>query len=263
MKAKLVLSLVLTTFVTQADTNIFPALTIGDKTYKNARISTVIGNEAVVLFDGGGKRIPLADLPAEIQSKYQPAAVDPAVAEKAEQRKQALAEQQAALARAAAWRGEPKRISIIQPLSYGYRVRIESDGVRDISISKLPQTYSKLFADIIRLDKQIASYSTDVKERMRLAKLAKANAASYVSGDAAYVAAETAKTERANKMMSDAQAMEDELTEMKEKRSQLLQQLQNNSSLMASQTATKYGSMEIWEYVGPAIDTEKLTKKSE
>jgi hypothetical protein len=57
-------------FAADSDTNTFPVLTIKGHSYTNARISSVSAAYAIVIFDGGGKRVPLADLPEGLQKRY-------------------------------------------------------------------------------------------------------------------------------------------------------------------------------------------------
>src|SRR5437868_3154298 len=47
----------------------FETLTIGQKTYTNCTLKTINAAQGIVLYPGGGSRISLADLPADVQSK--------------------------------------------------------------------------------------------------------------------------------------------------------------------------------------------------
>jgi outer membrane protein assembly factor BamB len=52
------------------DTNFFPVLSIRGENLTNATISSVHAAYVTILFDGGGKRVPLCDLPDFLQKRY-------------------------------------------------------------------------------------------------------------------------------------------------------------------------------------------------
>ena len=51
-------------------TNFFPLLCCGNRTYTNATIETVTPANITIFWDGGGERIPITNLPAELQTRY-------------------------------------------------------------------------------------------------------------------------------------------------------------------------------------------------
>lgn len=52
------------------DTNTFPVLAAKRGTFTNAAIRSVSGGYAIVIYDGGGQRIPISELPEAVQKRY-------------------------------------------------------------------------------------------------------------------------------------------------------------------------------------------------
>jgi hypothetical protein len=60
----------LTCQLATAQTNFFPFLCCSNRTYTNATIETVTPATVTVFWDGGGERIPITNLPPELQIRY-------------------------------------------------------------------------------------------------------------------------------------------------------------------------------------------------
>jgi hypothetical protein len=56
--------------VATAQTNFFPFLCCSNRTYTNATIETVTPATVTVFWDGGGERVPITNLPLELQIRY-------------------------------------------------------------------------------------------------------------------------------------------------------------------------------------------------
>jgi hypothetical protein len=52
------------------DTNTFAVLECKNESFTNARISSVTAAYAIIFYDGGGKKVPLSDLPQFLQERY-------------------------------------------------------------------------------------------------------------------------------------------------------------------------------------------------
>ena len=231
-----------------AETAVIPVLRVGDRDYTNARISSVVGGDAIVLFDGGGKRIPLGDLPADLQKQYTPAPLSPEQQKTADEQKQKIEEQRAALAKVAAWRGEPKRVSIrsVNP-SGTYGVSVEGEGSKEIRINNLPGSAAQFFNNA----KAIATQVETIEAEVKVAKRAYEDLPISYSGSPAFVAAMDAKIQAAKDKL---RAAEDRLEALERQQRSLLQTRKDATEVMARKTAQVYGRWEIWEYYGPALE---------
>ncbi|HEV7923967.1 MAG TPA: hypothetical protein VGR14_01335, partial [Verrucomicrobiae bacterium] len=60
-----------------SNTNIIPTLTIDGQTFTNVELGTVTGARVAILYDGGGQRVAISNLPPNLQARlhYDPAAV--------------------------------------------------------------------------------------------------------------------------------------------------------------------------------------------
>jgi hypothetical protein len=249
-----------------ADTNVFPLLTIGDRTYTNARISSVTATDAIVIFDGGGTKVPLTNLPPDLQRKfpYDAEKAGKFFAEKkgkAETTQKQLAAQQAALQEVSKWRGEPKRMRVLKRIgSLGmenYSVETEDEGERTVIIN-LPSEIEKHLSDISILEATITTASERHKINSKAAEKASALAPTSAGGSPQYVAAAMAQRDRANLMVLQAKEEGERLETMKEKLSELHNQSKKKTAFMASKTAKQYAGFEIWEYVGKISEKKTI-----
>jgi len=232
-----------------------PSLVVGEKTFRNVKISTVRGSDVFIIHDGGGTRVPISDLPAEIQEKYnlapeKPKELSAEEKAKAAELKKKADEQRAAMAKAASWRGEPVNAFIQQVKTSGYIVTIEGEGTREIRINGLPKTAAQFYIDLKALDDQIPG----AERRLKEAERALAMIPTSMTGTPEAVAAWQYRRNAATKVVHDA---EDAFEELLNKRKQLLSERAQKTGCSIRQTAMKYGSLEIWEYVGPAVERKR------
>jgi hypothetical protein len=52
------------------DTNVFPTLVTKRGTFTNATVRSVTNGYAIVVYEGGGQRIPISELPVELRKRY-------------------------------------------------------------------------------------------------------------------------------------------------------------------------------------------------
>src|SRR5665213_1908169 len=128
------------------DTNTIPVFTIGAETYKNARISSVSGAYAILIFDGGGKRVLMSDLPEAIQKQYgyDPAKADQALADEKAAR-EALAAQQAAQQQTLLTNPDRQKLTIIKTFGTSSPVKCTAsvDGAeKDLYLDYIPYPVS-------------------------------------------------------------------------------------------------------------------------
>ena len=145
MKPKYVITVGLLVLAQTActQTNFFPLLQCGDRTYTNATIGSITPAAVTVSWDGGGAQIAITNLPEELQVRYH---YDPQTAQHfldAEAAKKAVlkAKENAGIAFIAAVKsmlGPAQLIRIVKVIS-GAEVQIVQDGqYTDAYINKVP-----------------------------------------------------------------------------------------------------------------------------
>jgi hypothetical protein len=137
------------------DTNTFPVLECKYQSFTNARISSVTAAYAIILYDGGGKKVPLSDLPPALQERY---GYDPAKADQflaAEKQKKVAAAQAYAqqMTMESPAQGERQKVRVLKVLDTyigATRCQIEARGGQQEVLmsggdfSAIQQYYSQL-----------------------------------------------------------------------------------------------------------------------
>ncbi len=219
-----------------ADTNTFAVLECKGQTFTNARISSVTAAYAIVFFDGGGKKVPLSDLPPFLQERY---GYDPAKAEQSiaaeKQKKEALAQayaEQAALE--ASTQGDRQKVRVLKILGNyigDTHCEIEASGSHEEVLmaggdfSPIQEYYSKL--ETLESD-AAAIQGTKSGQGSRRSRRAAAMAGVTPQNNAAY----------ASLIAAQLKAMKTQGT--------------NLTTIYASPTTRKYANLPIWTYLGKA-----------
>lgn len=155
---------------TNAQTNdTYPVLrTLDGQAYTNARVSSVTPRYIAVFFDGGGKKIPMTNLPLELKEKYHfdPAAADAAEKTETERKERALVKEQQAEAdyqKLSSWTGDVYKVRIVKNLSPGqYQIQTEDAQQQAVAIPNLPR-------DIVTFVEKINSLRQAANSRGALA----------------------------------------------------------------------------------------------
>lgn len=151
-----------------ADTNIIPSLTINGQTHTNVQFGTVTASYATILYDGGGERVALSNLPPDIQRQLN---YDPAKAKAAQvveaQRKAAANERakQLATAWAAAAQpsGPPQTIQILKLITESHLyVSMANGRPADIFIHNLPYSVISFMRDFNSTQASVAADKNNV-----------------------------------------------------------------------------------------------------
>jgi len=252
MKAILLLSLFLA-IQAEAQTNFFPLLNVGATTYTNARITSVTAADAIVLFDGGGARVPLSNMPPHIQKQYGYDAGKAAksLAEQTERNKkffEANKKQNAELQRKDAWRGDLQAIrvrSVGRPIGSWYQCEIATtNGVKaSVLLGKMPLEIKRYYERSAQLKKDIADRANYTRrEAQRLSNL-EDNSPSEAPFD-------SPAGRRIRQMNIDSKALAASLQELKEWQGEYKEMLAGETTAItcfARPTAKSYGNLAIWE----------------
>ena len=151
----------------RAQTNFFPILVCSNCVYTNASIQTITPATVTVWWSGGGERVSMTNLPAELQRRfnYDPEIADEYLcgeaAKKADLQRQ-LAREQAAIAAAKRKLGPPQKIRVIGTIS-GDLVQIEFGGrTATAYVHNLPPEVVAFVDDIQATRARIAALTADV-----------------------------------------------------------------------------------------------------
>ncbi|MGA2748795.1 MAG: hypothetical protein ABSG59_08465 [Verrucomicrobiota bacterium] len=235
----------------------FPVLTTLDgQSYTNAEITRVTVSYAIVLFDGGGKKIPLSQLPVELQKKYH---FDPAAAAAAEQAEidKRLAEQRQAQAQLAEFfrsqgpTGDAVKVHVLKVLQpYQYQVSV-AGAEQTITMNSMPQDVmdfiqrrDSLHNSITNLQSQIESQRQYAANQAAIAKSMKRRSSGY--------AAQNAVAKQAN---AEVQQQQRQLTALQAELDKLNKADAKNTTILARPTDKVPVWGRIWLYVGMAPET--------
>lgn len=249
MKAIIAL-LMVSAFVVRGQTNdVIPLFQSDGRTYTNARITSVNASYAIVMFDGGGKRVKVEDLPEPFKSKY----YDPKSAEiarNAAEAKKRYAEQSAALRQAEAWVGETGTVKLhsIDGTFGGLpKCTVSYSGGRiQIIISGLPQATIQEFSRYTTLGNEIETQKQTVRNLK--AELAQAEVATTAASDLYYQSARVREKQAYNNL----DQANDKLSDMMREYKSLLDDLLLKQLIRARPTGKVSGGLRIWEYVAQA-----------
>jgi hypothetical protein len=219
------------------DTNTFAVLECKNQSFTNARISSVTAAYAIIFYDGGGKKVPLGDLPQFLQERYgyDPNKADQFLAaekEKKEAAAQAYAQQ---MAMETPTQGERQKVRVLKVLGNyigDTRCEIEASGSQQEVLmsggdfSNVQQYYAQL--EILQSD------------------AASAQAASSAAGaQPAYRGRNRAAMKAAAQQNSAAYAKE-----IAAQLKALKAQGTNITTIYAAPTSRKYANLPIWIYLG-------------
>jgi ribosomal protein S11 len=224
------------------DTNVFPILQCKSETFTNARISSVTAAYAFIFYDGGGKKVPLGDLPEDLQKQY---GYDPQRAEQAlesEKAKknaaaQAVAEQAAANAVSQGERQKVKILKVMDTYIGDTRCQIEAEGgekevlMSGGDLSLVRQYYEQLQ----QLQNEAASTAGSGSATTKTPHPHNRYAAQIAAQNAA-----AQQTRAANN-----RNIESELKALKAQGTNII-------SIYAAPTSRKYANLPIWVYLGKA-----------
>jgi len=240
------------------DTNAFLApLLINGQFYTNARISSVTPAYVVLLFDGGGKKFPLSDLPPHLQKRFN---YDPSKAaqfsDQEESRKQLAIERQAeaqdAAIKAQNALGEIQTVTIIKVIG-GTPVKCladTGDGEREIFINGLPAVVAFAFSRCDAGSQAVSAREAQVSTMRRNAERQDANAMTGAEGDPDYVAVIMSQRVQANNAALDAKDASEDLETMKANLAKLSREKEVASHIRAQPTGKIFGATRIWNFVG-------------
>lgn len=225
------------------DTNTFAVLQCKNESFTNARISSVTAAYAIVFYDGGGKKVPLGDLPEDLQARYgyDPAKADALLAAEKEKKNaaaQALAEQAALNA---ATMGERQKVRILKVLDTyigDTRCEIEaSDGQKEVLMS------GGDFSNVRQYYAQLQELQSEAAANGQAGNSG-AQPARHLRGRyAAQVAAQNAAAQQTR--AANTKTVEAELKSLKA-------QGTNITTIYAAPTTRKYANFPIWVYLGKA-----------
>jgi hypothetical protein len=116
-----------------ADAITIPSLTINGQTYKNVEIGTVSGSRVTIFYDGGGERVAISNLPADLQQRlhYDPALArsqDAAAAQKKAAINERLEKEAGAIAKAKSTLGPSQTIRVLKVINSS-RLQIVANGM--------------------------------------------------------------------------------------------------------------------------------------
>ena len=226
------------------DTNSFPLLSIQGQTYTNAYVSKVTPAYAVILYDGGGKKFPMSNLPPFLQRRfdYDPDKAEQFQADEASKHQAARARAAAAEAKADAARGEVENITILKITSGGAPVRClaaTSSGQQEVFLNSLPPSVLDAFSKYDAAKQQLDALSNQV---------------TTLRTDAAQLKAARGNLARAQRAQAKSVAQEEsraqeELTSFKKAFAISQKQKMQMSHVNAFSTGTAFGATPIWRFV--------------
>ncbi|MFN7139687.1 MAG: hypothetical protein ACK4UN_10130 [Limisphaerales bacterium] len=251
---KLLLILVVTLFMARTGIGgpiVFDEIVTPKRVFKEASVTSVTDSVATIFHAGGISKVPLAELPEEVRSRIAglPAAATEQTPEekaKAEELKKKLAQQRAALAEAAAWRGEPTEITVVMLKRSGSSIVfiMGEEQPREIRVDRMPSSVARFFEDIKTAEQQVAKAA----EAHKLAQQALEDIPTIITGTREDIAVWEARVRRAR---NEVRKAEDKLNQATEARSELLRRQHELTSFIARKTAQTYTGLEIWEYQKP------------
>jgi hypothetical protein len=247
--------LVVATVSALGQTNeVIPLFVDGSRTYTNARIDSVKSGYAIVIFDGGGKRLKVEDLPEPFRSKYydhgNTEAERAALLEKKSAQQEQIATARAAMVEAQNWIGEEQRVSVVKITGYGKCFIDAEKGSSEVYMRGLPKSVGDFFSQQENLNSRISMAIDDAKSAQNAAEEAEAVAPSFVSGSPAFVASESEKMDRANLLRVEAKRKHEELVSLERESLALSKIEKRRTTIMARPTGKTYGGLRIWEYRG-------------
>jgi len=222
------------------DTNTFAVLECKNESFTNARISSVTQAYAIIFYDGGGKKVPLSELPKSLQQRY---GYDPdkaaqfmaAEKEKKEAAAQAFAQQ---MAMARSTQGERQKVRVLKVMdSFIGDTKCEiaaEGGQQEVLMSGGDlSTIQQYYAQLETLQSQAASAQ---------GAAASTQPVRYSRNRAARAAAQQQQHNNA----ANAKALAGQLKALKA-------QGTNITSIYAAPTSQKYANLPIWIYLGKAV----------
>ncbi|HEY6169000.1 MAG TPA: hypothetical protein VI454_13240 [Verrucomicrobiae bacterium] len=258
---KIVISSLLFAGLVSAQTNeIIPILSVGDRVFTNARITSVTAGDAVVMFQGGGTRVKLENLPEPFRTKYyDPEKAAKYLAVQKQKQEESAARQQAERVRlfqAENARGEEQRIRVLKITgSYGYsKCLVEAQGrQQEILFANLPAEVGGILGKVQDLQSRLEGFASKVEADARAAKVADAVALTGAAGSQEYVDAAMAQRRRANLMAVNAENQQEDLAKMKVQLVTLQDDEKRIATVLARPTGKIYANLRIWEYTGRAL----------
>jgi hypothetical protein len=233
-------------------TNFFPLLKVGDKTYTNATITRVNPAEATVIFDGGGAQVAVSNLPPELRERYH---YDPQTAARflAEQRerKAALKKMDAETAARAASVSEPVLIKVME-IDAGSEKALTDMGL--IWLRNIPAQTAQYLAGRIQLADEIQALTSRIEINERDAQYAHALAATnayYNYINPFYGADVMGQMHAANVMSDNVNNEKIELERLSKALDDYTHQGEHLATIRATKTAKQYLGMPIWISLGP------------
>ena len=149
------------TFSLQAeDTNVISTFRVGETLYRNVTVSKVTALDAIILFEGGGAKVPLSNCPAWFQERY---GYDPKAATEAIQRNTAAKKPiRATQPRSAT--AEILGVTILEVTGYSPYLRCFAIGGNggEMFISGLPPEVTKFLKSINDLENAIGVKRTQI-----------------------------------------------------------------------------------------------------
>ncbi len=241
-----------------AQSNFFPLLNCRNRAYTNATIDSVTPASATILWDGGGERIPITNLPPELLNRYHydpQAAHDYLDAEAAKKAalKESADEESAALALAQGTLGPAQKIRIIKIIS-DFHLQIEAEGkVSEASIRKLPAEVLASFRELTQAKVDAARLEAQIKQDHQSAA---PQPAPNMGNSRARRAAAQAQKNAAHAQKSTTDADTAALVKVNSR----LKELESRTSILAcpSDFVTS-GGTRLWQFQAPA--TASVTAK--
>ena len=243
----------------QSTNEVIPIFTSDGRTYTNARITSVNAAYAIVMFDGGGKRVKVEELPEPFRSKYyDPKAVEVARNVSEQKKREAnerYAETSAALRQAEAWVGEDQKATVLRITgSYGYpKCMIQTtNGQFEAIIIGLPKSVAGYFDELNALNQKSISWSQRATADQLAADEAHARAPAFASGDAAFVQQAQAMIDQAARLQTVAAQSRQQAEDANAQYKALLKQSLSRLRVIVRPTGKVSGGTRLWEYRGNA-----------
>jgi hypothetical protein len=224
----------------------YPILrTLDGHAYTNAEVSSATASYLIVLYDGGGSKIPLTNLPPELQRKYHFDPVAAAAAETAEEEKQAkararLAEAQQAQQRLESWTGITLKARIVKSLPGGQYQIVDNPPT---GLAWIPSRLPQHVVTIQKLPYEIASFVAKITGlREQVAPIGSMSANSPAGrGRGAQEAAGSAILGAQNAAIVRTQLQE------------MLPLEENMTTILVAPTRMQFGGVPTWRYMGRPV----------
>jgi len=261
----LLLALLLTAATSQAATNFFARLPVGDRAYTNARIENVTAAYAVVHHENGGAQVLLSDLPPAVrkQFNYDPEKAKKEVAAQANRQKlraEAWQERLEDYQRQEAWRGEPADALVI---SVGRQLHTWTESVISISnrmykvlLANVPGHMKDYFARKAFVDTEVArlqSFTLNESDRLDREEdyWRSRNPYTYHQwGDRVFWDHNYRRENALNRIRRERVALEDSrnrLADLRAEAQSLADTYESYASCIVRQTVKTYAGLQIWE----------------